>query len=251
MSTADDPSGEPSGPDSPPRTVALPEFTAGIDTDGPPRISPGRLVVAALSAGLVVALLGWGLPWATGASWPQILDTLTSVHPAALLALLGLGLGAVALEALTVRAAVPHGRYLPALQAHSVSSGMSLALPGGSLLGLAALAWILRRSGLAIPVIITGVLAASLVEMAITSVLLPLVGLGAYVVSAQLAPIDVELPHALWAALLALLGAVLALALTALGLRRGLLTGLLEQGRDLLPEGTAEQVLAQRDALRS
>src|SRR5699024_10077126 len=68
--------------------------------------------------------------------------------------------------------------------------------------------------GPALPVVLTGIVAASLVEMVVTSVLIPLLGLVAYALSPLLSPVGTALPGALWAALLAVLGAVVALALT-------------------------------------
>ena len=92
------------------------------------------------------------------------------------------------LEAMTVRAAVPGSRPSPVLQGHIAAQGAALALPGGSVLGLGLLAWVLRRSGIALPVVLTGILAASLVEMAITSVLVPLLGAGSYLLGSALTP---------------------------------------------------------------
>src|SRR5699024_4150494 len=74
-------------------------------------------------------------------------------------------------------------RYRTALQGHAASAALALAVPGGGMMGMYLLGWILRRTGLAIPVILTGIIAASLVEMLVTSVLIPLVGLGAYALS--------------------------------------------------------------------
>ena len=109
--------------------------------------------------------------------------------------------------------------------------------------------WILRRAGLALPVILTGIMAASLVEMALTSVLIPVIGLGAYALSSSLAPAGIALPGALWAALLAVLGALLALAATALLLRRSVLTWLLAHSGQSVPENIAAQILRIRDSV--
>lgn len=233
----------PAGPGWPP------EALAALETGTPPRPSPGRMVGGALSAMLVLALLAWVLPWATGASWAEILSTLAALPAWALPTMALLGLGALLLESLTVRAALPGSRWRPALLGHSVSGAATLALPGGGMLGLGLMAWILRRSGLALPLVLTGIVAASLVEMVITSVLVPLVGLAAYALGAASAPGGIALPGALWAALLALLGAVLALALTAVLLRRRVLSGVLERFGDLIPEQLARTVLTQKDAL--
>ncbi|MGP9537685.1 lysylphosphatidylglycerol synthase domain-containing protein [Brachybacterium sp. AOP43-C2-M15] len=227
----------------------LPEDLAELGAEAPPRLSPGRITAGILSAGLVVALLAWALPWATGASWTQIGGTLGALPPWSLPAMVLLGLGALLLESVTVRAALPGSRWRSALLGHTASGATALAVPGGSVLGLGLMAWILRRAGLALPLILTGIVAASLVEMVITSVLVPLLGLSSYALSASLAPTGVTLPGALWAALLALVGAVIALALTAVLLRRPVLSGLLTQFGGAVPDHVARGILVQRDAL--
>lgn len=226
-------------------TQELSEF----DAERPPRLTTGRLVAGTLSGALVIALLGWALPWATGASWAEIGGSLSSLPLWALPTMVVLGVGALVLESFTVRAALPGSRWPPALRGHAASSATALAIPGGSVLGLGLLGWILRRSGLALPLIVTGIITASLVEMVITSVLIPLLGLVSYAVSSLMIPTGIALPGALWAALLALLGAVLALALTAVLLRRRVLTRLLAQLGQALPDHIAREILTQRDAL--
>ncbi|WP_198684103.1 lysylphosphatidylglycerol synthase domain-containing protein [Brachybacterium sp. YJGR34] len=227
----------------------LPGDLGALDGEAPPRFSAGKLAGGALSLLLVAALLAWVLPWASGASWPRILTTLAALPPWALPAMVLLGVAALLLEALTVRTAVTGSRYSSALLGHAASSATSLAVPGGGILGLGLMAWILRRTGLALAVILTGIIAASLVEMVLTSVLVPLLGLGAYALSAWLSPTAVQLPGALWAAAAALLGSVLALVLTAVLLRRSVLAGLLAQLGGAVPEHVARAILVQRDAL--
>lgn len=248
--------GSPSTPDGPagdePGAASLgwlPEDLAELDAEAPPRVPVGRIVTGALSLLLVGVILGWALPWATGASRAEIVATLVSLPAWALPTMALLGAGALLLEALTVRAAVTGSRYPDALLGHAASSGTALALPGGSVLGLGLLAWILRRAGIALPVILTGIVAASLVEMVITSVLVPLLGLGAYALGSALAPTGLALPGALWAAVVAVLGAVLVLALTTVLLRRTVLAGVLERFGELVPSPLARGILAQRDAL--
>ncbi|HIY23058.1 MAG TPA: flippase-like domain-containing protein [Candidatus Brachybacterium merdigallinarum] len=220
-----------------------------MDADGPPRITPRKLVTAVLSLLVVAAILLWVLPWATGADWSGILATIGSLPWWAMPAVTVLGLAAVALEAITVRVAVPGSRCGAVLQGHAASSGISLAIPGGGLLGIGMLAWLLRRRGLALAVVITGLIAASLVEMAVTSVMVPVLGLGAYALSSLLAGSEIDLPGAGWAAVVALAVSVLALALTALGLNRRVLSGLLAQAGAIPGFPAPELVLAQRDAL--
>lgn len=226
-----------------------PEILAGFAAEEPPRLTPGRIILAVLSTALVIALLAWALPWATGASWSEIAGTLGSLPLWALPTMVALGVGALLLESMTVRAALPGSRWSTVWKGHSASSAAALAIPGGSVLGPTLLAWILRRAGLALPLILTGIIAASLVEMVITSVLVPVVGLAAYALSSVLAPTGVELPGALWAALLAVLGAVVALAMTALLLRRNVLSAILTQFGEMVPAHIAQGILTQRDVL--
>lgn len=225
------------------------EELSEFDAERPPRLTPGRVVAGLLSAALVIALLAWVLPWATGASWAEIVGTLSVLPLWAVPAMVLLGVGALLLESLTVRAAFPGSRWSPALLGHAASGATALAVPGGSVLGLGLMGWILRRAGLAMPLILTGIVAASLVEMVITSVLIPVLGLAAYALSSALAPAGIALPGALWAALLAVLGAVIALVLTAVLLRRPVLSKLLTQFGDALPGHIEALILEQRDAL--
>ncbi|GAA1490261.1 lysylphosphatidylglycerol synthase domain-containing protein [Brachybacterium sacelli] len=220
-----------------------------LDLERRPTVPTGKIITGAVSLLLVVVVLTWGLPWVVGASWSQIGAALAAVPAWAPAAMVLLGLLALALETLTVRAAVTGSRYPSALLGHTASTGMGLALPGGSMLGLGLLGWILRRAGVAVPVIITGILAASLVEMAITSILVPVLGLGAYALSSLVAPTGFTLPGALWAALVAMLGAVIALVLTVIALRRTVLAGLLHQLGGLVPSHLEAAILTQRDSL--
>ncbi|MBE9403762.1 flippase-like domain-containing protein [Brachybacterium sp. Marseille-Q2903] len=192
----------------------------GLTVDRPPELSGKRITLAVLSLLLVAALLWWGLPWAAGASWPQILDSLAGLPAWAVPTMLLLGLGALALEAWTVRTAVPGSSYRTVLQGHAAASAMALAIPGGGMLGMGLLGWILRRTGLALSVVITGIVAASLVEMLVTTVLVPLLGGIAYVAAGMVTDARIDLPGAaLWAALAAVVGAVVALVLAAALLR--------------------------------
>src|SRR5699024_4489128 len=201
----------------------LPGQLAELDAERPPRPPRGRLLAGLLSAALVIALLVWALPWATGASWGEITGTLAALPAWSVPAMVLLGVGALLLEA------VPGARWSGVLLAHPAAGATALAVPGGTVIGLGLMGWILRRSGLALPVVLTGIVAASLVEMVVTSVLIPLLGLVAYALSPLLSPVGIALPGALWAALLAVLGAVVALALTFVMLRRSVLSALLGQ----------------------
>ncbi|ASK67204.1 hypothetical protein CFK39_12530 [Brachybacterium avium] len=227
----------------------LPGDLAALDAEQPPRLTRGRLVGGLLSIVLVIGLLGWALPWATGANWGEIAGTLRALPLWAVPVMVLLGAGALLLETVTVRAALPEARWSAVLLAHPTAGAASLAVPGGTVIGLGLMGWILRRSGLVLPVILTGIVAASLVEMVLTSVLIPLLGLAAYALSPVLSTLTITLPGAWWAALLAVLGAVLALALTVVLLRRSVLAALLTHFSALVPEQLAGSILLQRDVL--
>src|SRR5690606_27895930 len=72
--------------------------------------------------------------------------------------------------------------------------------------------------------------------------------LGAYALGSALVP-AITLPGARWAALLAVIGAGIVLALTAVLLRRPVLTAVLARLGELVPAHLARGILAQRDAL--
>lgn len=245
-------------PTTPPWQALAPD----LRVDRPPRLGARRIVLSVLSSVLVVALLAWGLPWAAGATWPQIIDSLRGLPLWAVPAMLLLGAGALALEAWTVRTAVPGSRYGTVLQGHAASSALALAVPGGGMLGMGLLGWILRRTGLGLSVVIAGILTASLVETIVTTVLVPLVGGIAYVVASLVSDARIDLPAAaLWAALAAVAGGVVAMGLFAVLLRRPVLTGLLQTAAAVTGMGGSDQddpsdsapfvpfVMGQRDAL--
>lgn len=235
------------GASVPPESAAELPWPVGVDR--PPKLTAARIVGAVLSLLLVIALLAWALPWATGAQWSGILDSVSALPAWALPTIIVLGAAAIALEAITVNTAVTGSRYPAALQGHAASGALALAVPGGGMLGMYLLGWILRRTGLALPVILTGIIAASLVEMLVTSVLIPVVGLGSYALSSLLAPTGLSLPGAVWAAVAAVAGAAIALGLTAVLLRRSVLAGLLDQLGQVMAFDHADTVLEQRDAL--
>src|SRR5699024_2666375 len=154
-----------SAPRPPPRRPPLrgAGARAARGADRRPRPPRCRLPAGLLSAALVIALLVWALPWATGASWGEITGTLAALPAWSVPAMVLLGVGALLLEAVTVRAAMPGARWSGVLLAHPAAGATALAVPGGTVIGLGLMGWILRRSGLALPVVLTGIVAASLV----------------------------------------------------------------------------------------
>ncbi|WP_341854829.1 hypothetical protein [Brachybacterium sp. GPGPB12] len=81
------------------RAVHSPERLAPLTEDlgsaPPERPGAGRLLAAAASGLLVIALLVWGLPWATGASWGEIVASLAAAPWWSVPAMLVLGAGAL------------------------------------------------------------------------------------------------------------------------------------------------------------
>lgn len=221
---------------------------AEVLAERPPRVTRPRIIAAAASVLIVAALLAWVLPWATGASWSGIAASLAALSPAAIVTVTGLGLVALLLEAVAVRAAVPGSHYPAVARGHAASQALTLAVPGGGMLGVGLLGWILRRTGLGLGVIITGLIAASLVEMAISSILVPLVGLGAYALSSVTAGPGPDLPATFGAAFMAIIGSVIALGLMILALQRRVLAGVLDQLGTLV-DLPVTAILAQRDQL--
>ena len=208
-----------------------------------PRVGRGRVLAAVLSVVLVVALLGWALPWLTGASWSAILSALGTLPLWAVPVAVVLGLLALALEARTVQVAVRGAGYGAALQGHAASTALATAVPGGGIAGTFLLGLVLRRRGSALITIVRGVLAASLVELVVGSMLLPVVGLAAYALAAATGTGTVPLPGGIGAAIATVLAGVLAAALLALALRRDVLAGLLAQAARLteLPDLRGEE----------
>ena len=65
-------SAAPPGPQDPPSDPSdehMALLSEDLGAAPPARPGAGRLLAAVCSGLLVLALLGWGLPWATGASW--------------------------------------------------------------------------------------------------------------------------------------------------------------------------------------
>lgn len=194
-----------------------------------PSLSPGRIMLAIGSVLLVLALLWFGLPWATGSSRTQIITALMSVPAWAPVVMVLLGVLTIALEALTVSAAARGAGYVRSLHAHAAASGMMLVIPGGGLAGMGLMAWLLHRAGLTIGVILLGIITASLVEVVVSSVLLSLVGLGAWAVTVYGTGASLDLPGGI-GAVLGILGiAAVSLALGAVLLNRSLLDSLLSR----------------------
>ncbi|MCW1805407.1 flippase-like domain-containing protein [Brachybacterium squillarum] len=194
-----------------------------------PRLGRGRVLAALASLLLVAALLGWALPRLTGTTWAEIGGALDALPAWALPAAVLAGALALALEARTVQVAVTGSRYPAALQGHAAATAVSVAVPGGGIIGTFLLGLVLRRRGSALLTILVGVVAASLVELVIGSMLIPVLGLGSYAVVSSTGAASVDLPGGIGAAIATVLVALLCLGLLMLALRRGVLSTLLEQ----------------------
>lgn len=216
-------------------TGALPWIAAEADLEHRPRLGTGRIVLAVLSVLLVAALVAWGLPWVTGAGWSEILTSLSALPAWAVPSVVVLGVLAVALEALTLRTALRGAPYGDTLRAHAAGSAAATAVPGGGLFGPLLLGYLLRRSGLPLRVILTGIVAGSLVELAVASLLVPLLGLTAYAVASLGGVTAVPLPGGIGAALAVIVLGALAVGGMAVLLRRSVLAGLLDQLAAIVP----------------
>lgn len=193
-----------------------------------PSVSPGRLLLAVGSLVLLVLLLAFALPWATGAGWGEILTALGAAPLWAIPVMVLLGLAALALEAATVSVAAPGAGYARSLQAHAVSSGLGLAIPGGGLLGTGAMGWLLHRAGLTVVTVVAAIVLASGVETVVSALLMPIVGLGAYALASLGGAPGLDLPGGVWTAVGAVALSLLALGSLAAMLNRRLLVSLLD-----------------------
>lgn len=112
--------------------------------------------------GVAVVLLGWVLPWLTGASWPQIGEQLAVIGWGKAIGLLVLMLIALWFYTFTLTASLPGLKHLPALIANLIGSGVSDAMPGGGAVGVAAQCGVFRSWGfshrdIGTSVIVTGI----------------------------------------------------------------------------------------------
>ncbi|MFC0675848.1 lysylphosphatidylglycerol synthase domain-containing protein [Brachybacterium hainanense] len=225
-----------------PAEPALPEDLARR-LESRPRPGRRRIAGALASLVLLLVLIGAGLPLLAGADWAQILAALSRLGaPLVLLAVL-LGLLSLAAEAAGLHLMLPGSRLLRIAPAGAAATALGLAVPGGGLLGTGLLGWWLRREGLAASTIIIGLLGFSLADMAVSSVLVPLAGLVAYV----LAGARLELPGTLAAGAVAVLGAAAVVGGIALVLSRPVLASVIERLAPLIP--AAASALGIRDAL--
>ncbi|MBK0332742.1 flippase-like domain-containing protein [Brachybacterium sp. MASK1Z-5] len=219
----DDPAdrtGDPSTPPSRPSGASPATPPAGADgllasllgLTRADRPSPGRLVLAACSLVLLVVLLVWLLPRALRLDPPQLLDALAGVPTPVLLAALLLGVLAVLLEALGARAALPGAPVGAVVSAQAAAWATALAVPGGSLLGIAITGAVLRRRGTPMRTIVTGIAAFSAVDLLLGGVAIPLAALASYAALGS----RHDLPGTLGATIVAAVGVVLTVAVLVL-----------------------------------
>jgi uncharacterized membrane protein YbhN (UPF0104 family) len=165
---------------------------------------------------LAAVLLWWGLPRVTGASWPTTLAVLADVSPGMLLGLLALLAGAWVCYGLVLTAALPGLSLGRAVLVNLASSAVSMLVPLGGALGVAATYLITRSWGFGL-----GAIGLSVVVTGIWNVMaklaLPLAGLAALAVAGQ--QIDPQLAAAAAAGALVVAG-LLALVVATLAVDR-------------------------------
>lgn len=142
------------------------------------RATPRTVVLTLGSALLAAALLGWGLPRLTGVPWGRILDTAAAAPGWALVALPLLALAALGLGALALGTALEGIGALRAVMLSAVTTAISLAVPGGSMIALGLVHVTARRAGLRLPAIVTGLALVLLPQAAAGALLVPIGVLG-------------------------------------------------------------------------
>lgn len=213
-----------------------------------PRVPAGRIILTVVSLVLVGLLLAGGLPWATGATWATILAVLTALPGWAVPAVAALGIVAVLAEGLAVHAVAHGSRLVPAVAGQTAAGALALAIPGGAMLGVGMLGWVLRRTGLGLRRVLAAVVTASVLEIAVSTVLLPLVGLAAYALASLTGSDTQAPPGGLTAAILAAAGGILVCVLLVALTNRSLLRQVLDAASALTGRASlAADALAIRD----
>lgn len=202
---------------------------SGQATPGaPPRRRTARTVAVTLaSAALGALLLAWLLPRATGVGWHRIGTALASASPLTLLALFALALGIALVNAAGLRGAVDGLPGRSALALSAASAALTVAVPGGSTLGLGVVYAGSRRAGVRCEAIVAGIAAATVAELMTGLLLVPL-----GVLCLLIAPSPAIGAGALTALVLLALASIAALVLGAAVLRPGPLAALLRGAGD-------------------
>jgi uncharacterized membrane protein YbhN (UPF0104 family) len=198
-----------------------------------------------LSLVLVLALLAWGLPRLLDTRWADIVTTLADLPAWLIPAAVLLGLGALYCEAVTLRAATPGSSMPTAIAAQWPASALTLAVPGGSLLGIGASALVLRARGAAIRTVWAAIIAFSFVDLAVGGILIPILGILSYALLA----LGNDLPGGGWAVVVAALGIAVSILALALVLRRKTFVSLLGRAERSIPGGAGHlpRIMAMRD----
>lgn len=189
-----------------------------------PRPTRRSIVLSAASFVLLAVLIGGVLPALVDSSWGQILVTLGSLPAWVTAAAVLLGLFALAVEALTVPIAVRGARVGAGMRAYAVSTLASTTIPGGGVLGSGLMVWMLHRAGISVTPVLIGIAALSVTDIAVSSLVVPVAGLLAYV----LAGADMALPGTMLAAGGALLLGALSVAAIAVVLSRPVLVRVMD-----------------------
>lgn len=208
------------------------------DWDRMTKLQPSRVLLTVLSVILLIALLGWLLPRALDTSWGTIASVLGSLPLWLLPTVLVLALAAMVCEAVSMHAALPGARFGTAVQAQWTAGAISVAVPGGSLIGLGAMGLILHRRGVRTRNILTGVATVGAVDILISGILIPLLG----VISYAALSLRYDLPGTVGAVIIAGLGIGVSIALLILFLRRQTFARLLSRLQQALPVEDAQEI---------
>lgn len=123
------------------------------------------------SALLAGALLIWVLPALTGVPWSRTLAVLGAAPPAALALLAVLAVLALLAQSVTLAASVPGLRATTAVPTTAITTALTVAVPTGSLIGVAVTWRRLRRAGATRPAVLTGIVVTSAADLAVSLVL--------------------------------------------------------------------------------
>lgn len=167
-----------------PDTSAVDSFVEDHLTE-PTSLDAKKVILGVLSALLACAVVLWGLPWAARTTWAQIGAALAAtpvwlVALAIAAGLLSVTVGALPLSALrsldsSFRAPMP-----VLVGAYASGNALALSVPGGGVMGVSTQGIVFRRAGARISSLLAVLLAVTLVDLAVTSIALPLLGIAGY-----------------------------------------------------------------------
>jgi uncharacterized membrane protein YbhN (UPF0104 family) len=157
---------------------------------------------------LAVALLWWGLPRVTGASWPATTRVLAEVPTGYLVGLFALLVGAWACYGVVLTAALPGLSLRRAVLLNLASSAVSMLVPFGGAVGVGATYLITRSWGFSLGAIGLSVIVTGLWNV-MAKLAIPLVGLAALALAGE--HVDPQLARAATVGALVVAGILAAL----------------------------------------